>query len=75
MHTVSIPGLPSSYQLSGWTTSSGTLANGIIGPIDVSGWISGPSWLYSPSDRLNQTRNPRGRLVAVPLFPADSSPR
>ena len=35
-------GLPSSNQLSGWTIISGTRANGIIGPIAVMGWMSGP---------------------------------
>ena len=42
MQTVSTFGLPSSNQLSGWTTRSGIRANGTIGPIAESGWISGP---------------------------------
>ena len=35
--------LPSSNQLSGWTTRPGILANGIIGPMAASGWTSGPA--------------------------------
>ena len=42
MQTVSKFGLPSSNQLSGWTTRPGIRAKGIIGPIAESGWISGP---------------------------------
>ena len=59
MQTVSSPGLPSSNQLSGWTTSSGIVANGTIGPMADSGCTSGPP-SQRPSERPSHTRSPSG---------------
>ena len=60
MQTVWRLGLPSSNQLSGCTISSGTRANGIIGPIAEIGWMSGPA-PKSPLESISQARRPAGK--------------
>ena len=69
MQTVSTFGLPSSNQLSGCTTRSGTRANGTIGPIAESGWISGPLEVeavgeHEPGPKAAGSRKPCRRSQA-----------